>query len=349
MQAKLVLFTLFFVILPFSLKAQSNKYQVVCAGFYNLENLFDTLNDPHTRDDEFTPTGKKHWTARRYQNKLDKLSLVISDLGTDYTPNGAAILGVCEIENKKVLEDLIRQPNLIKRGYNIVHENSPDRRGIDVALLYQPGIFQVMHYRYVELQLIQSGKKKTYRTRNQLVVCGEINHETLYVIVNHWPSRMGGVKRSEHKRILAAKTCRTQVDSLLALEENAKIIVIGDFNDDPDNQSMVKYLNAETDLSDLDEGEIYNTTGILFKNGEGTLAYKRKWNLFDQILVSQALLKKSNGKMCWYKSLIFSEPYLQHQKGRYKGIPLRTYSGKKYLGGYSDHLPVYMVLLLGKG
>ncbi len=327
------------------LHANETSYQVVCIGFYNLENLFDTLDDPKTKDEEFTPYGEKNWTQKRYQTKLRLLSKVISEIGAELTPDGVMLLGVCEVENKQVLDDLVKMPLIKERGYEIVHENSPDRRGIDVALLYQSSFFKVISYKYVSLRIDRSQRGKAFKSRDQLVVSGEINGDTLHVIVNHWPARYGGQSRSAPLRNAAARLCRSLVDSLIALDSNAKIVVMGDLNDDPVDESIDIHLNAENNQHDLERGELFNTTGRLYDEGIGTLAYRDKWNLFDQLILTQSLLGNDYTNFKWFKSLVFKKPYLIQKEGRYKGYPYRTYARMRYLGGYSDHFPVYMYLI----
>jgi len=267
---------------------------------------------------------------------------VISQMAIDETPNGLALLGVCEIENKGVLEDLVREEAIKDRNYQIIHYDSPDRRGIDVALLYNPKYFEVTNHKAYPLTLSDDA---SFRTRSQLVVTGLLDEEEISIIVNHWPSRRGGEEKSRYKRNAAGDLSRHIVDSLLAINKKAKILVMGDLNDDPDNQSVLEHLNAKGDRTKLKRGELFNPAFKIHNDSTGSLEYRGKWNLFDQIIVSQALLagNRSSYEFDHYK--IFDRPFLRQQEGKYKGTPWRTYGGKNYIHGYSDHLPVYVTLI----
>ncbi|WP_109830767.1 endonuclease/exonuclease/phosphatase family protein [Reichenbachiella versicolor] len=310
-----------------NIQAQSRAGAV---GFYNLENLFDTVDDPEIDDEEYLPNGKKQWTQERYQSKLDNMSRVLADLNLD-------LVGLCEIENRKVLEDLISTPNLKSKGYEIIHFNSKDRRGIDVAALYKPDIFKPISQ---TIHSVKNPDDPDFKTRDILLVSGKIGrNDTLHFIVNHWPSRWG--TGGEPKRILAAGVARGIVDSLQSLNANAKIIITGDFNDDPRNKSLKQTLNANTKIKE--PGQLLNTSYPKYKEGIGTLYYKGAFNLFDQIIVSEGLTK--NG--LHYKDgsfTIASFQYIVHTKGELRGTPFRTFSRGQFLNGYSDHFPVYIVL-----
>jgi hypothetical protein len=260
------------------------------------------------------------------------------------TPDGVAILGVAEIENRKVLEDLVIQQKLKDRKYQIVHYNSPDARGIDVALLYNPAYFKVIDSAPLNVPL-KNPDGSPYATRDVLWVYGLFNGEPLHVFVNHWPSRRGGEEASAPNRALAAGVARTKIDSILKVQPDAKIMVMGDLNDDPLSPSVVKVLNASSDIPKLKKDQLYNPWTDYYKKGIGTLAYNDAWNLFDQIIISQPFLKKDQDGFFFQKAVIFNKPFLVQKSGRYKGYPFRTYDFDNYVNGYSDHFPVYVVLL----
>ncbi|RZS99350.1 endonuclease/exonuclease/phosphatase family protein [Aquimarina brevivitae] len=327
--------------------AQNKKtYKVNTIAFYNLENLFDTEDDPITYDDDRTPNGKDHWTEDIYKDKLKNMAKVISEVGADVTKNTPAVIGVCEIENRKVLDDLVNQSPLLNKDYGIVHYDSPDRRGIDVALLYQKSIFRPVSKSKHEL-LIYSKEDKNKRifTRDQLLVTGYLDGDLIHIIVNHWPSRSGGEARSKYKREQAAALNKKIIDSLFSIDPYAKVITMGDLNDDPDNSSVKKILEAKEDKEDVDLKELYNPMASMAKKGIGSLAYRDSWNLFDQIIISDEFLKDEYDSYRFYKAGVFNKNYLMNPKGRYKGYPYRSFANGAYTGGYSDHFPVYIYLI----
>jgi len=336
----LVVFS-FFALANFS-SAQEKQFKVATIAFYNLENLFDTLDTPDKNDFEYTPEGLKKWDSKKYIAKQKNISEVISKIGVDLTKTAPAIIGVSEIENRKVLEDLVNTPALKKYNYKVIHYESPDRRGVDVGLLYQASMFEVTKTTSTTLKI---EGMDDFRTRDQLVVSGLLDGEKIHVIVNHWPSRYGGEKRSKPLRNAAADLTRSLADSLMKIDENAKIIVMGDLNDDPNNESLTKHLVAKKDEKSTKQGELFNATYPLFQKGIGSLAYRDKWNLFDQIIVSYSLLGKDKSTFKLYKTLVFDKEFLKNQEGRYKGYPKRTHAGGVYKNGYSDHLPVYIYLI----
>ncbi len=325
------------------LKAQSKKtYQSALVGFYNLENLFDTVNDPKIDDEEFLPNGPNHWNTEKYLHKLAQMSKVISKIGTDVNPDGIAVLGVSEVENRKVVEDLIHTPLLKNRHYKIIHRNSPDRRGIDVALIYNPKYLKVTATKMYRLHI---ANKPYFRTRDQMLVSGLLHGDRFYFIVNHWPSRYGGEKRSRPLRNAAARLTRHISDSLLELNPEAKIIVMGDLNDNPTNESVLKIMKAKGNRNKLKKGDFYNPMYKLYKKGFGTTAWRDTWSLFDQIFLSPGLLDRDFSTWKYYKVKIFNKHFMQQQEGKYKGYPYRTFAGGTWLGGYSDHFPVYVILI----
>ncbi|CAM4123120.1 endonuclease/exonuclease/phosphatase family protein [Zobellia nedashkovskayae] len=334
-----------FLLLTFWANSQENKsYRIRTIAFYNLENLFDIENDTLIFDDDRTPEGKDHWTLERYNKKLDHLSQVLSEIGSSTSKTSPDIIGICEVENRRVVEDLINHPNLISKGYGIVHYDSPDERGIDVALLYKKSVFLPTSSTSHRLLLINNDDERNY-TRDQLIVGGLLDDEQLFFMVNHWPSRSGGEARSKPNRMAAAKLSRRIIDSVQRLDANAKIISMGDFNDDPNNDSFKKILKTIGKPNQLEGQSLYNPMEKLYKQGIGSLAYRDKWNLFDQIFFTENLLHPEEGKYKFWKTKVFNAPYLISKKGQYKGYPQRTYAGGSYTGGYSDHFPVYMYLI----
>lgn len=341
---------LFLFYLPLSLLGQEKReYHILTIGFYNLENLFDIFDDPNTFDDDRTPEGKEKWTETKYRQKLKNMAYAISKIGQEETKSPPAIIGVCEIENVGVLEDLVSEPLLLPYDYGIVHYDSPDLRGIDVALLYQKKFFQPEHSVTHELVLYnpEEPDKRTY-TRDQLVVTGLLEGERVHLIVNHWPSRSGGEKASSPKREKAALLNKKIVDSIYRHDPYARIISMGDFNDDPHNKSLKKVLGAKTEKEKVGFKELYNPMAPMAKKGIGSLAYRDGWNLFDQIIISKPLLEPDYSRYTFFKAGIFNEIFLATPMGQYKGYPFRSYSNGGFTGGYSDHFPVYILLIREK-
>lgn len=328
----------------FNSTAQLRRYQVAIIGFYNLENLYDTVDNPITNDDEFTPKGVRKYNTFIFRNKLNKLASVIRDIGTDDHESGVAILGVAEIENDTVLQFLVQHPLLKKRNYHIVHASSKDVRGVDVGLLYQPSFFYPLSAEKLFVPLPGKSKDASF-TRDILYVKGLLMTDTFHLYVNHWPSRRGGEERSSFARMAAAGVCRKHIDSIQAITPEAKIIVMGDLNDDPEDKSIVEGLRTGSKPNALLHGELYNPWVLQLKNGNGTLAHKDNWGLFDQILLSKSLLKRQIHHFFFFREYIYNKSYLTEYSGRFKGYPMRTWEGTRYRGGYSDHFPVYTVLL----
>ena len=325
-------------------KAQLKRYQVAIIGFYNLENLYDTVDNPITNDDEFTPIGIKQYNTQIFRDKLNKLASVIKDIGTDYHESGVAILGVAEIENDTVLQFLIQHPLLKKRNYHIVHASSKDLRGVDVGLLYQPSFFYPIDAQKIFVPLPGKSKDASF-TRDILYVKGMVMTDTLHIYVNHWPSRRGGEERSSFARMAAASICRKHIDSIQMITPEAKIIVMGDLNDDPEDKSIVQGLHTKSKPDEIRPGEFYNPWVEQLRKGNGTLAHKDNWGLFDQILISKSLLNREHRQFFFFREYIYNKSYLTEYTGRYKGYPMRTWEGNRYRGGYSDHFPVYTVFL----
>lgn len=328
------------------LSQELKKFKVLTVCFYNLENLFDTEDDPLTYDNDRTPEGKDHWTLEIYKDKHSNMAKVIADVGRDLTGKAPALIGVAEIENRRVLEDLVNQPELLPFDYGIIHFDSPDRRGIDVALLYQKALFTPTNYTAKPLLIYdREDREKRIYTRDQLVVSGKLDGEMIHVIVNHWPSRSGGEARSRYKRVKAAELNKRIIDSLHSTDPYAKIITMGDMNDDPNNRSIKRILGAKAEKEEVGPKELFNPMEAMFKKGLGTLAWRDGWNLFDQIILSDALLKNDYSSYRFYQAGIYNKPYLSNPRGRYKGYPYRSFANGSYTGGYSDHFPVYIYLI----
>ncbi|MBP6976879.1 MAG: endonuclease/exonuclease/phosphatase family protein [Bacteroidales bacterium] len=324
-----------------SFSQEDKQYRLGCIAFYNLENLFDTINDPSTNDEEFLPDGRNAWDGKRYADKLKQLSSVIERIGIDLNPDGPAVIGVSEIENRAVLEDLAQTESLKNRDYQVVHFNSPDRRGVDVGLLYQPKYFQLLHATSHRLVIPD---QPDYRTRDQLVVSGIFDGDTLYLIVCHWPSRSSGEKVTLPYRIAAAGLSRTIVDSILGFSPDARIILMGDLNDNPVNKSVVRVLGSTPDKELAVGNFLYNPMTSLYRKGIGSTAWRDTWSLFDQMIVSPSLVHGDPNSYRFYTVRIFNERFLTQSEGEYKGYPYRTFGSGVYLGGYSDHFPVYLFL-----
>jgi endonuclease/exonuclease/phosphatase family metal-dependent hydrolase len=324
--------------------AQTPKKEFVPAliGFYNVENLFDTIDTPGVNDAEYTPGSAKQWNTTRYLRKLDRLAQVIGDMGKDLHPQGLAIVGLCEVENKQVVEDLANTKGIRDRGYKVVHEDGPDRRGIDAALMYDPKRFKVLGHKSYRLTMPD---KPDMLTRDQLLVSGILDGDTMHVIVAHWPSRRGGEKRSMPNRKAAAELGRHIIDSLLARNADARVLYMGDLNDDPVSPSVERYLRSTGDKSKAVDGRLYNPMYAPYQKGVGTLAWRDAWNLFDQIIISEALVTGQGGNYKYYGARIFNEPYLRQKDGNFAGYPFRTYVGDTYQDGYSDHFPVFLILV----
>jgi endonuclease/exonuclease/phosphatase family metal-dependent hydrolase len=338
------LFTLCLLVI-FNVGAQEKKnFKVHTIAFYNLENLFDTINDV-TKFDERSPIMElKANRTEVYQKKIRNMAQVIADIGSEVTRNTPAVIGVSEVENREVLVDLVNDPSLLGKDYGIVHYHSPDERGVDVALLYQKKLFTPLFTSSHELKLIDKQSGKRDYTRDQLLVSGKLDGDMVHIIVNHWPSRSGGEARSRDKRIAAARLNKHLIDSLQSNDPYAKIITMGDFNDNPSNASLKKVLNAKKDKEDVGLKGIYNPMEAMARKGLGSNAYRDAWSLFDQILITQPLLEKDYSSFRFYKAGIFNAQYLINKKGQYKGYPFRSFSNG-FTGGFSDHFPVYMYVI----
>ncbi len=344
--------------------AQAKKYNIHTVAFYNLENLFDTINGSNN-DEEWLPNGAQNWTGKKYKQKLHNLARVLSEIGTGENPNNSpTLIAGCEIENRVVLEDLVKEPLLINKDYGIVHFDSPDKRGIDVALLYQKKHFKPTSFKNIPLliyrnQLNNNVKEKDVKedasddksevdkdervyTRDQLLVTGFLDGEEINVIVNHWSSRSGGEKKSSPFREAAGRLNRTIMDSIYKINPNAKIIILGDLNDGSYNKSVKEGIGAKRYKEEVKQFGIYNPFEEMFHKGNATLFYRDAGDIFDQIMVSEAFLQKDYSSFRYWKAGIYNKPYMITKTGQYKGYPLRHGANEI---GYSDHFPVYIYLI----
>lgn len=356
---KFCLFFFFSIILLFG---QSKKYKIHTIAFYNFENLYDTVDDIFTNDDEWTPNGAQHWTTEKYQQKLKNLARIISEIGSPENSNAPVLLGCAEVENRDVLEDLIKEPKLQPLDLGIIHFDSPDKRGIDVALLYQKKYFRPTSFSNIpliiyknniekkeeisdvsddEIEVKRENKNRVF-TRDQLLVSGFLEDEEIHIIVNHWPSRSGGEKATTTFREAAGKLNRKIIDSLQQINPQAKVLTMGDFNDGPFNKSIKTGLGAKGIKAEVAEFGVFNPFEDLANKGLGTIAYRDSWNIFDQIIMTASLVKTDFSTFTFWKAGIFNRPYLIQNSGTYKGYPLRNTLNE---AGFSDHLPVYIYLI----
>ena len=326
----------------FSAEKRYNMYGI---GFYNLENLFDTVHtlapDGTDKNDyEYTPEGTMKWSTMKYEAKLKNMAQVLSQMATDRIPGGATLIGVSEIENRGVLEDLLKQPALRDRGWQIAHVESPDQRGVDCAFLYNPKQFQLETVAY---PLYYNEDGSLYLTRGFLTIGGTLAGEKVHAIVCHWPSRFSESPARER----AGELVRAIKDSIIAQYPGTSVIIMGDLNDDPDDKSLVKGLGAKRTKEECKgDGDLYNPWWkTLRDDGVGTLKYDGKWNLFDQIIVSGHLVDGDRSHLQYFRNEIFARDYLIQQEGKYKGNPLRTHASGTWLNGYSDHLPTTIYLI----
>lgn len=317
--------------------AAAQRIGVWAVAFYNLENLFDTEDDPdNPGDDEFLPTGPYQWTQDKYEQKLSNLATVISRLAREHCPVGPAVIGISEVENERVVADLVARPELRDMGLRYVHYPSPDRRGIDVALLYNPRLFRLTGS--CVYPFVMPGQPN-FRSRDQLVVTGQMGGEPVSVIVNHWPSRYGGDK-SKPSRAAAAAICRHIADSICAASPENKVIIVGDLNDDPTDESCAKVLGATRHAKDVKPGGYFNATWPLFDRGIGSLCYQDAWCLYDQHIISASFLADKSGRtLRFWKTEVFNRDFITTDVGKKKGYPKRAFDGSRWQNGYSDHFP----------
>lgn len=321
--------------------AQQKRFEMYAVGFYNLENLFDTIHDEGKNDYEYLPDGKNKWGTMKYRNKVKNMSEVLADMAADMLPVGMAAVGVSEIENSRVLQALVESDALAARGWKFIHVEGPDARGVDCALLYNPALFKPYAYKLAPY-MVEEGEED-YKTRGYLIVSGMMSDEHVHIIVNHWPSRYAKSPARER----AGSQVRVLKDSLMAAQPHSKVIIMGDMNDDPDDKSMKTCLGAMRYREDLKKpADLYNPWWkILREDGIGTLKYRGDWNLFDQVVFTANLVGKDRSTLKFYKPEIFSRSYMMQTEGKYKGSPKRTHASGIWLNGYSDHLPVIIYLV----
>ena len=341
---KLFFITVFFICSDILIGQTNNnkKYLVNTIAFYNVENLFDTINDPKTWDDDRTPKGRDRWTSYIYKKKLNNISKVIAEIGFDLTKEPPSIIGLCEIENRSVLEDLIKTESLSNENYEIIHFDSPDERGIDVAMLFKADRFTPTLSKTYPLYLKRKDGSRDY-TRDHLLVSGYLDKIPIHFIINHWPSRSGGQMRSEPGRILAGILNKKIIDSILELNPKANIISMGDFNDNPGDKSIKPILNTVYNKEEIIDGQLYNPMEELYKMGYGSYKYRGKWDMIDQFILSKNLVEDKNG-LFFLKAAVFNKKYLINPSGKYEGYPYKSFAGGKFLNGYSDHFPIYLYL-----
>ena len=354
-------FTILFLLsLTVGVKAQTKKFAVHTIAFYNIENFYDTINDPNTFDDEWV------YSKKYYQKKVSNIAKVIAQLGTGENPNSPTVIGLAEVENRRVLEDLVKDPQIIDRDYGIIHFDSPDRRGIDCAFLYQKKHFTPKSYTNIPLYLYESNTKspskkdkkeaeeatddkneadavtKRIYTRDQILMSGLLDGEEVHFIVNHWPSRRGGEKISSNLRELAASLNVKTIDSLQRINPNAKVLTMGDLNDGPFNNSLKKVLQTKSEEKDVEPLGMYNPMENMAKRGNGTLAYRDAWDIFDQIIMTEPLIRKDYSSWRYWKAGVYNASFMIQKTGQYKGYGLRN---SKTEPGFSDHFPVYIYLI----
>lgn len=348
---KRVLFSVLFLVsfsITFSQEIEK-KYNIRTIAFYNVENLYDTIND-ETINDEASPMMElKSNKSKVYWEKINNMASVIAQIGAEKANTGPAIIGVSEVENLSVLEDLVKSDHLLKMDYGIIHYDSPDKRGIDVALLYQKRYFKPIYHEAINPNIYRDGYK--VYTRDQLLVSGYLDDELIHIIVNHWPSRSGGEAKSRPSREKAAYQNTKIVEQVREKDPDAKILIMGDFNDDPTNSSFKNILKSKGKKEDVSKNDIFNPYEELHKKGFNTLGYRDNINLFDMVLISEPLLDKGEKDFSTYKmfkAMIFNKSFLTGRTGQYKGYPFRSFADGGFTGGYSDHYPVYIYLIKEK-
>jgi predicted extracellular nuclease len=332
-------FVLGLVVIVSMIYVSCKKAKYMGVAFYNVENLFDTIDDPETYDGDYLPDSFRAWNTDKYNTKLNNLAKVITTFDGEFAPD---FLGLCEIENKLVIEDLLKTKLMKNLGYEIVHYQSSDVRGIDVAAIYNPK----------KLELIESGiqwvdlSEFDQITRDILWIKmkSKTGNDLFYFFVNHWPSRRGGLAESEPKRIKAASTLKHLKDSLLRIDPSANVIVMGDFNDEPDNKSVLTELNTTGNSKTISNEQLFNAMTKLNDKQKGSYCYRGNWNMLDQILINSNLADGKAWEYVGKSAKVRNEKWLKQSSGDYKNYPLRTFGGRTYLAGYSDHLPVYVIL-----
>ncbi|RKY94232.1 MAG: hypothetical protein DRQ01_02860 [Ignavibacteriae bacterium] len=340
------LFSLFVILFLFTATCNAQEEDILYVAFWNLQNLFDTVDDPEKNDESFLPDGDMEFTPERLDKQMYNLSRVIRSMNNGKGPD---LLGVCEVENEAVLESMVNKflPDL---GYKIAYMESPDNRGIDNGLLYKTDKFKLLNLQADTVYLADSWPTRLIFGVNLLTQ----NDEKVTIFVNHWPSRSRGQEESEPSRIAAAQTLRDAVDRIFATDEAAKIFIIGDFNDEPVNVSLLETLKAyplkcdsiHAEFEEKSSSELYNLSYSAFENGLGTYKYRDDWNMLDQVIISGSLITDENFLYVCNSFEVYKPYYIVTQSGKYKGAPFPTYGGRRYLGGYSDHYPVIAKFLI---
>ena len=317
---------------------QDRPYTAI--AFYNLENFFDTINNPNKLDDDFTPNGPYANSSAVFNKKVENLSTVIALLGMDKSSDGIAFLGCAEVENETVLKALVNSPKLRDRHYKFVIFDGPDERGINCGFIYNPKLFKVLEAKSLTVNL-GIGERPT---RDVLYVTGKLNGEIVHVFVNHWPSRSGGESASRPKRNLAAAVSKKVIDSLMKVDPMTKVVVMGDLNDDPTNESVAKILAAKGNVKDVKSGELFNPWVSFYKKGLGTMAYQDSWSLFDQVMISYGFVANAGSGAHYKEAEVFNRNFMVEKDGQYKGYPKRSYTNSTWNDGYSDHFPAVVFL-----
>jgi predicted extracellular nuclease len=315
-------------------KSLRHEYTVVS---YNVENLFDTVDDPKIPDEEFLPASEKKWDNEKYQKKLTDIAKVISEVNPKEMPE---VVGLVEVENRTVLEGLVKTGKLSGQEYSIIHEESPDYRGIDVAMIYRKDAFKEISH---EVLPVVFPDDPEFKTRDILHVTGKMRNKTVHLFVNHWPSRTGGDEKTEPKRVLAASVLKKKVDQILAADPKARIVIMGDMNDEPANKSLHETLGAGAPGSGA---ALVNLMMPDDTSGKGTYFYSGNWNMLDNLVVSEAVLKGKGMEVEGQKGNIYSADWMVFTNKTGDKTPNRSYVGDKYVGGVSDHFPVYFKMIV---
>lgn len=330
-------------VFPFIAMAEGRK-KVIAIGSYNCENLFDTLDNPDKKDEDFTPRGAYGYTSEVYKAKLHNIATVIQAMGTDVTPDGPAVVGLVEVENNRVLTDLTAQPEIKARNYRYCWFPTPDERGISTAMLFNPRYFSVINARPVPVPLESLGQGRP--TRSILYVTGVLAGDTVHIMVNHWPSKSGGEAVSAPGRMLAAKVVRRIVDSLMQADPATRVIMLGDLNDNPTSESVLEGLRAKDEKKGLKNSDLYNPWINMYKKGLGTENYRGEWGLIDQIMMTGTIVDATDDHWRFYRAEIFNRDFLTHRLGHERGLPHRSFTiAQVWDNGYSDHFPVLVYLV----
>lgn len=318
-----------------SLGACKQSEKALTVAFYNTENLFDIEDDPHINDNEFLPNSEKKWDMQRYQKKLNDLARVLSEIDTVSLP---VFIGLCEVENRRVLDDLIATTPLLGGNYAVAHFDSPDMRGIDVALLYRPEIFKLNHSEAIKIVFEDEPK---WKTRDILHVTGKIKSETFHLFVNHWPSRIGGEEETEAKRMQVASILKKKVDEIQDGAPKANIIIMGDMNDEPVNKSLFETLGAKAPGTN---SKLINLMIPLDEQNQGSYFYRGSWTMLDNLVVSSTLTNGKGFEAAGGEGHVFRNKWMEFTNKKGESSPNRTFGGSNYYGGVSDHFPVYFIL-----